>query len=426
MGVKGRRKVHPVAIAAATAVASLVSGGCAPAVHSGGQVESNAREPYPHASEPIGTVRQSYDGALTPELAINTFRNIDRLFPSRRIPRSSRPLPLPADPVPLRDLTFTDRGRAVTLESFLDQNRVSGLLVLKDGRVKSELYRYGNTAKTRWMSMSIAKSVTSTLIGAALKQGKIASLDDSVTRYVPSLAGSAYAGVSVRDVLMMTSGVRWSETYTNPASDRRKLLEAQISQVPGSALAVMRALPRAAEPGTVNRYSTGETQVAAELLRGAVGMPLANYFAERIWNRMGMESDATWWIDSPDGTEIGGSGISATLRDYGRFGLFILNNGVVGSDSILPAGWVREATTPKVLKGGRPLDYGYLWWTAETAASRRDTAFAAEGIHGQWIYVNPAKRVVVVVWSAQVRPSGGAPVSTWPFFDAVADAVTPR
>jgi CubicO group peptidase (beta-lactamase class C family) len=141
---------------------------------------------------------------------------------------------------------------------------------------------------------------------------------------------------------------------------------------------------------------------------------------------MGMESDATWWIDSPDGTEIGGSGISATLRDYGRFGLFILNNGVVGRDSILPSGWVREATTPKVLKGGRALDYGYLWWTAETAASRRDTAFVAEGIHGQWIYVNPVKRVVVVVWSAQVRPSGGAPVSTWPFFDAVADAVSPR
>jgi CubicO group peptidase (beta-lactamase class C family) len=412
------------AASVATVAALLVAGGCGRLARPADQGETSAREPYPHAAEPIGTVRQSYDGALTPELAVNTFRNIDRLFPSRRIPRSARPLPLPADPVPLRDLTFTDRGRAISLESFLEQNRVSGLLVLKDGRIKTELYRYGNTAKTRWMSMSIAKSVTSTLIGAALRQGKIRSLDDSVTRYVPSLAGSAYAGVTVRDVLMMASGARWNETYTNPASDRRKLLEAQISQVPGSALAVMRALPRAAEPGSVNRYSTGETQVAAELLRGAIGMPLANYFAERIWNRVGMESDATWWLDSPDGTEIGGSGISATLRDYGRFGLFILNDGVVGRDSILPSGWVREATTPKVLKGGRALDYGYLWWTAETEASRRDTAFVAEGIHGQWIYVNPAKRIVVVIWSAQVRPTGGAPVSTWAFFDAVAEALS--
>jgi CubicO group peptidase (beta-lactamase class C family) len=301
-------------------------------------------------------------------------------------------------------------------------NRVAGLLVLDHGRIALERYRFGNSARTRWMSMSVAKSITSTLIGAALQQGRIASLSDSVTRYVPALAGSAYDGVSVRDVLMMASGARWNETYTDPASDRRRLLEAQISQVPGSAMAVMRSLPRAATPGSVNNYSTGETQVAAEILRSAVGRPLATYLSERIWSRFGMEADANWWLDSPppDGVEIGGSGFSATLRDYGRFGLFLLNGGVAGGEAILPDGWIREATSPQTLQSGAPLDYGYLWWPGQGGA------YAAEGIYGQWIYVNPAARVVIVVWSAQAQPTGAAVVDDWAFFDAVVAALRPR
>jgi CubicO group peptidase (beta-lactamase class C family) len=234
------------------------------------------------------------------------------------------------------------------------------------------------------------------------------------------LAGSAYDGVSVRDVLMMSSGARWNETYTDPASDRRRLLEAQISQVPGSAMAVMRSLPRAAAPGTVNNYSTGETQVAAEILRHAVGRPLATYLSERVWSRFGMESDANWWLDSPDGVEIGGSGFSATLRDYGRFGLFLLDGGVAGGEAILPDGWIREATSPKTLRGGAPLAYGYLWWPGQGGA------YAAEGIYGQWIYINPAAQVVIVVWSAQAKPTGAAVVDDWAFFDAVVEALRPR
>ena len=368
-------------------------------------------------------MREIYDGVLSPALAVSTFRNIDRLFPTRRVPHSPSPLPLPPAAVTLKTVTFTDRGTRYDLERYLDLNRVAGLLVLSGGRVALERYRFGNTARTRWMSMSIAKSITSTLIGAALKQGRIASLSDAVTTYVPALTGSAYDGVSVRDVLTMSSGVRWNETYTDPASDRRRLLEAQISQVPGSALALMRELPRAAQPGTVNNYNTGETQIAALILRRAVGRPLAEYLAERIWSRIGTEADASWWLDSPDGMEIGGSGFSATLRDYGRFGLFLLNGGAAGGEGILPAEWMHEATTPRVLRGGKPLAYGYLWWTGETPAARRDNAFAAEGIHGQFLYVNPAAKVVVVVWGAQPRPTGDDIVSDWAFFDAVADAL---
>jgi CubicO group peptidase (beta-lactamase class C family) len=388
-----------------------------------GASQAGAQQPYPHAAEAIGTVRQIYDGVLPPQTAVNTFRNIDRLFPTRRVPRATRPLPLPRAATPLTRVTFVDQGRRFDLEDYLMLNRVTGLLVLDHGRIALERYRLGNTRRTRWMSMSIAKSITSTLIGAAVRQGAIASLSDPVTRYVPSLAGSAYEGVSVRDVLTMSSGVRWNETYTDPASDRRRLLEAQISQVPGSALAVMRSLPRAAPPGTVNTYNTGETQVAAEILRSAVGQPLATYLSERIWSRVGMEAEATWWLDSPGGVEIGGSGFSATLRDYGRFGLFVLAGGVAGGDSILPANWLREATTPKELRYGTPLDYGYLWWTGTTAAARRDRAFTAEGIYGQFLYVNPAAQVVIVVWSARATPTGGTVIDDRVFFDAVTDAL---
>jgi len=380
---------------------------------------------YPHATEPIGSVREMYDGRLTPSIAVNTFRNIDRLFPTRTIHRSMNPSPLLFQEYGLTDVDFTDRGHHWTLESYLDSNRVAALLVLWNGRIALERYRYGNTSRTRWMSMSVAKTITSTLFGAAIRQGKIA-LTDSVTRFVPALRGSAYEGTTVRDVLMMASGVKWNETYTDSSSDRRHLLEAQIAQRPGGLMEVMRALPRAAPPGTVNNYSTGETQVAGEVLRGALGMTLSEYLEERIWSKVGMEADASWWLDSPDGHEIAGSGFSATLRDYGRFGQFLLDGGVARGDSILPPWWIADATSPKVLKSGRTQAYGYFIWTPPSAPAQKDRAYEGHGIFGQHLYVDPAEKIVIVVWSAQTRPTGGARVNDWAFFDAVVEALKKR
>lgn len=378
---------------------------------------------YPHEQEPIGTVRESYDGRLSDSLAVHTFRNIHRLFPTRVVQPADEPRALPLAAQGIDDLRFSDGDSTYDLSRYLELNKVSGLLVLHDGQIALERYRLGNGPRTRWMSMSIAKSISSTLVGAALQDGLIRSLDDSVTQYVPALAGSAYEGVTLRDVLMMSSGVQWNERYTDPASDRRRLLETQISQVPGSALDVMRALPRAAPPGTVNNYSTGETQVLAEVLRSAVGRPLAEYLSERIWRPAGMEAEALWWLDSPEGTEIGGSGLSATLRDYARFGQFVLEEGVVNGVAILPAGWMKEAAAPAHLRDGSGLDYGYMWWTPTHPDALRDGAFTAQGIHGQYIYVNPAARVVIVVWSAQPQPTGGAVVDDDAFFAAVVAAL---
>ena len=285
-----------------------------------------------------------------------------------------------------------------------------------------ERYALGATAETRWMSMSIAKSITSTLIGIALQEGRIASLDDPVTRYVPSLTGSAYDGVAIKHVLMMASGVRWNETYTDPQSDRRRLLDAQIAQTQGAALAVMTTLPRAATPGSVFNYSTGETLVAGEVLRGAVGMSLSSYLSEKIWRPVGMESDATWWLDSPDGHEIAGSGISATLRDYARFGQFFLSGGVVGGRRILPDGWLTEAGSPRLLSSGQTVQYGYMWWPVDAqAGSVNQNAFSAEGIFGQSIYINPREQVVIAQLAAQTKPTGGEVVTPADCFGAVTE-----
>jgi CubicO group peptidase (beta-lactamase class C family) len=390
-----------------------------------GIATSAATQDYPHAREPIGSVRQIYDGALTPDLAVNTFRNIDRLFPSRTIAHGDKVLMLPPAPRQLTQLKFVSRGKHWDLFDYLAVNRVAGVLALKDGRVALELYQYGNTAKTRWMSMSVAKSITSTLIAAAIKQGYIGSIEDPVTKYVPTLAGSAYEGVSIRELLTMSSGVRWNETYTDPTSDRRRLLEAQIAQRPGAALDLMKKLPRAAEPGTVNNYNTGETLVAGVVVRNAVKRSLSDYLSERIWKPFGMEADATWWLDSPAGIEIAGSGFSATLRDYGRFGLFFLNGGRVGGEDILPTGWLQEAGAPQRLKNGTKVDYGYFWWPAIPTPNVPDPqgAFMAQGIFGQYVYLNPKEHVVVVVWSAQSKPQGMDIIDDLDFFGAVTAAL---
>jgi len=180
---------------------------------------------------------------------------------------------------------------------------------------------------------------------------------------------------------------------------------------------------RAAAPGSRWNYSTGETQVAGALLRAAVKMPLAEYLSDRIWARFGMESDATWWLESPDGLEVGGSGLSATLRDYGRFALFLAGDGKAGGEQILRDGWVKEAGSAKVV-GGKSVDYGYMLWPIPNGrGTLHEDAFEAVGIFGQHIYVNPREQVVIVVWGALPKPTGKEPIEDSDFFVAVCQAL---
>lgn len=320
---------------------------------------SHAQVDNPHSSESIATVREVYDGTFLPDIGANTFRNIDRLFSTRIVETGSHVYPLPASKRNISNFSIESNGRNYDLYDYLTVNRVSGLLAIKDGEVAYETYQLGNTQRTRWMSMSIAKSITATLIGAAIKDGYIAGLDSQLVDYIPELAGSAYDGVTVQQVLQMTSGAGWNETYTDRSSDRRELLEAQIAQEEGGMLRVMANLKRVAEPGSRWNYSTGETQVAAELLHAAIERPISEYLTEKIWGKMGMESQANWWLESPGGIEVGGSGFSATLRDYGRFGQFLLEEGVVNGEPVLPDGWVKRASQPNVING-EEVEYGFM------------------------------------------------------------------
>jgi hypothetical protein len=384
--------------------------------HDGSPHDDYPHDGYPHEDEPIGTVRQVYDGQLLPDVQVNTFRNIHRLFPTRTVRAAGTPRPLPAAAETLENFRFESRGRRWDLYDYLSVNRVAGMLVLKDGEVAFEYYGLGNGPETRWMSMSVVKSMTATLVGMAIHDGHIDSLDDTLERYLPRFAGSAYDGVTVRQLLQMASGVRWNETYTDPASDRRAMLEAQLAQEPGAILDLMASLPRAAAPGTRWNYSTGETQVVGALVAAATGKPVAEYLSEKIWQPAGMATDATWWLASPGGLEIGGSGLSATLRDYARFGQFMLEGAVVAGEPTLPEGWIEAATAPQRI-GGETVEYGYMWWPLD------EGAYAAIGIFGQFVYVHPADRLVVALWSAQPKPEGADAIDEYVFFNALAAAL---
>ncbi|WP_417451308.1 serine hydrolase domain-containing protein [Kordiimonas sp.] len=369
----------------------------------------------------IGSARDAYSGRLFPTEQIETFRNIDQLFPSRTIHRGTNipPKAIKTRPLPLDDMTIeTDQGD-YDLYDYIARNRVTALLVAKDEHIALEQYEYGNTPDTRWMSMSMAKSISTTLVGAAIKDGAIGSLGDQLTQYLPMLKGGAYDGVTVQQLLQMTSGAHWDETHTDPNSERRHVLELQLGQKAGSILAYMSNLPRVADPGTHWNYSTGETHVVGELLYAATGEYLADYLSRKIWSRLGMESDATWWLEAENGLEVAGSGISATLRDYARFGHFIMNDGVIDGDHVLPDGWVKQAGSSREV-GGQPLDYGFMWWPVlAPAGTNFEPGFSARGIFGQYMYINPAHRIVIVVWSARAKPIGSEVILDNDFFNAV-------
>jgi CubicO group peptidase (beta-lactamase class C family) len=359
------------------------------------------------AHDELAGMRQLYDGNMLPGVEVATFSHSEKLQPVRVVKRGDSSVALPKRAQPFPPIHFDIRGHHFDLYDYLSTNRVAGILVLKDGKIAFEDYELGIDPNTHWISFSMAKSIASTLVGAALLDGAISSLDDPVVRYVPALKGSAYDGVSVRQILTMSSGVRWDETYTDPNSDRRKVLELQIGGLPGEVLRYMGSLPRAATPGSVWNYSTGETFVLGAVVEGATHRHLAEYLSEKIWSPAGMEQDATWWVDGPSGLAWAGSGIGATLRDYGRFALIAADGGRLQGRRIVPEGWFAEAGTPRTI-GGNKVDYGYMWWIPPQSTAVHAGAFEAIGIFGQYIYINPRERLAIVVLSARPKPVDGS------------------
>jgi CubicO group peptidase (beta-lactamase class C family) len=370
----------------------------------------------------IGSLRDMFDGTLFPDKAVRTYSSMEKIFPTRTIKAGKAPYPLPGSDQPIVALGFQSGGKTYDLPDYVALNRVVGLLILKEGKIVFEHYDFGFTPTARWMSMSLAKSFVSTLVGAAIQDGYITSIDDPVTKYLPQLAGSAYVNVSLRDLMMMASGVKWNETYVDPASDRRKLLELQIAgNKPGAIFDHMRSLSKASEPGAAFNYNTGETILVGEIVQAATGMHLADYLSQKIWSPLGMQSDASWWLDSPDGHEVGGSGILATLRDFGRFGQFILDGAQIDGSKIVPDWWLADATSAKPLVGvNSAYGYGYQWWTVKAeAGSAHDGAFMGRGIYGQYLYINPKDKVVVVGLGARPKPVGKNAIDDLDFLAAV-------
>ena len=234
----------------------------------------------------------------------------------------------------------------------------------------------------------MAKSVTATLVGAALRDGFIRSMDDKVSEYIPEMKGSAYDDVDIRQLLTMTSGVQWNEKYTDPNSDVARFINHKPPAGVDSIVDYLRHLPRAAPPGTRWNYSTGETNLVGILVSRATKKPLADYLAEKIWKPAGMEQQATW-ILSRTGQEISGCCLQAAPRDFARLGLFILDGARVNGQSIVPDGWLAQATTKQADIGQPGRGYGYFWWTYDSGS------FAARGIFGQGLFIDPKRKLVI-------------------------------
>lgn len=327
----------------------------------------------------------------TPLEQVAGYRNIEKIGPTRRVPASSHPTKLAYQPRDLDGLEiggmFEDEPFSLSMDEYFDQQRVGGLLVIKDGAIAYERYGLGNTEATRWQSFSVTKSVVSLLFGAAIRDGYIEGVDDKVTTYLPHLKGSVYDQTTIRNLLQMASGVEWNEDYKDP--------EADINQATWETLALYDYLadkPRAAEPGTVFNYNTAETNLAGSLLRSAIGNNLSSYLHFKVWEPFGMEADAVWPLTEPGGGEFGGCCLAATLRDYGRIGLFALRGGRLADGTLVLAdGWMKESTTPS---DSAPY-YGYFWWL------RPDGPYQASGVFGQGIYIDPANKLVVAIQSAR-------------------------
>jgi CubicO group peptidase (beta-lactamase class C family) len=289
------------------------------------------------------------------------------------------------------------------IDAYMQSQRTAALIIVHDGKVRLERYGLDFAPEGRWTSFSVAKSFTSTLVGAAIKDGHIKSIDDMVSDYIPDLKGSAYDDVTIRQLLTMTSGVKWNEDYADPQSDVALFARHEPDEGVDATVSYMRRLEAETEPGTRWLYSTGETNLIGVLASSATGKTLSDYLSEKVWKPFGMQQDATWLLGST-GHEISGCCVQAATRDSARFGLFMLGGGMAGGEQVLPEGWIEEATTSQADIGVPGRGYGYQWWTLD------DGAYMAQGIFGQGIFIDPARQLVIASngnWPQATDRQGG-------------------
>lgn len=276
----------------------------------------------------------------------------------------------------------------MNVEIYMREQRTAGLVIIQDGKLRLERYGLGFDANGQWTSFSVAKSFTSTLVGAAIKDGFIKSIEDKVSDYIPHLKGSAYDAVSIKQLLTMTSGVRWNEDYEDKNSDVALFNEHKAEPGVDATVSYMRTLSREAPAGDKWAYKTGETNLIGVLVSSATGKTLSAYLSEKIWAPFGMEHNGSWLLGST-GHEISGCCIQASTRDFARFGQFMLEGAQIDGKPVLPEKWIAAATTRQADIGHPGKGYGYQWWTDD------DGSFAAQGIFGQGIFIDPKRKLVI-------------------------------
>jgi CubicO group peptidase (beta-lactamase class C family) len=342
--------------------------------------------------------------ALPQAYLVGNFSHYDTLYPSRLVAKPAEPSQLrrAADEIAL---TYNYQGASYTLDDYLTRNPTTGLLIARGDTILFEHYQYARTDHDRFISWSMGKTVTSMLLGIAVAEGAVHSIDQPSADYVPELASSQYGATPIRDLLHMSSGVAFSEVYDG-GDDIARLASMRYGSVnPGAGKALAMFNTREAPSGTRFHYASSETQVLGLVIGSAVNMPLAEYLQTRIWQPMGAEADATWIVDSR-GTEIASGEISATLRDWARFGLMLAHDGAWNGHQIVPRQWVLDATSVAAdylapsLTPPR-LGYGYQVWLQP--GTRRQ--FSLRGVHGQAIFVDPESKLVLVHTAVRLKPA---------------------
>ena len=305
------------------------------------------------------------------------------------------------------------------VDTYFDKARVAAVVILHNGKIRYERYGLDFDESGRWTSFSVAKSFTSTLVGAAIKDGFIASVNDPVSKYIPGLKGSAYDDVTVEQLLTMSSGVAWNEDYEDPQSDVAKFNNHVSEDGSSNLVSYMSKLPRAHPPGQVWNYSTGETNMIGVLVRNATGRDLTSYLSEKVWQPLGMQQNASWLLNE-DGSEISGCCIQAATRDFARFGQFFMQGAKVNGESIVPDYWINKASTKSMPIGVDGQGYGYQWWTFD------DGTYTAYGIFGQSIFIDPSKNLVIATngnWSTATGRRDGERAARAAFHQAVRNSV---
>ena len=381
----------------------------------------------------------------TQEQRVIGFRNDYRNYPGDVFKHGTPVFPLPKSDKPAPVINYVYNGKPLTLSDYIKGQDVQGLLIIKDGKVIIEKYYDGNNKTSLWTSRSVGKSIVSTLVGNAIKKGEIQSLDDLIVKYEPDFKGTAWDGVTLKQLIQHTSGVAWNENYADPKSDFSALTQCEAE--PGTYRCVydlVRNVKRVPSelPGAVWSYNTGGAWLLGDILEKATGKSIAKNLQDNIWQPFGMASDGVWHSYMKNKHDMGGHGFNATLEDWGRFGMYILNDGMLPDGTrTLPKDWIKDATSWTQAKNsvttGYPMgQYGYEWWNNNVPADAKNVSpkndagdnnsMWAQGIYGQMIAINRKEKVVMVQWATwkEAEPAADKQqLESSVFFNAVVNSL---